>query len=129
LLSLFTGYGFLLENKHTEARPYLENALNHADPKNKNLLAQIYSSLGSLYNELKMYRVSDAAFEETLAIDSNNAFALNNYAYFLTLRREHLDKALRMAKKANSLAPDNSTFQDTYAWTLFQNEQYNDALL
>src|SRR5690606_33119440 len=58
-----------------------------------------------------------------------NAFALNNYAYFLTLRREHLDKALRMAKKANSLAPDNSTFQDTYAWTLFQNEQYNDALL
>src|SRR5690606_471940 len=44
--SLYTGYAFLLDKKYKEARTYLENALNNADPKNRPLLLQIYSGLG-----------------------------------------------------------------------------------
>lgn len=129
LISLFTGYGYMFVNQYKNARPYLENALNHADPKNKQLLAQIYSSLGALYNSLEMHEVSDAAFDESLAIDSNNAVVLNNYAYFLTLRQVNLKKALSMGRRANTLSPNNATFQDTYAWTLFHKKQYDEALV
>ena len=128
LIALFTGFGYMLDNNPQEARPYMESALNSADPNDKELMAQIYSSLGSIYNGLEMHEVSDVAFEESLAIDSNNSTVLNNYAYFLSLRKENLDRALHLSKRANTLSPNNPTFQDTYAWTLFQQQQYEQAL-
>src|SRR3546814_9469412 len=89
---LFTGYAFLLNKNYKEARPYLEEALNNADIKNTQMMVQIYSSLGDLYHALGMHDVSDVAYEEALAIDSNNAYILNNYAYYLAIRKEKLDK-------------------------------------
>lgn len=128
LIALFTGYGFMLDNKYQAARPFMERALDHADPRNKALTAQIYSNLGQIYNTLNMHEVSDAAFEESLAIDSNNTVVLNNYAYFLTLRQKDLNKALKMGERANKLSPNNPTFQDTYAWALFHKARYPEAL-
>lgn len=128
MLLLFTGYAFLFEKKYEQARPFLEGALNNADPKNNGLLLQIYSGLGDLYNSLNLPEISNAAYEEALVIDSNNTYVLNNYAYYLSIRKENLDRAAVYSKRSNELQPDNASFQDTYAWVLFQQEKYQDAL-
>ena len=56
------------------------------------LLLEYYSSLGDVYNDIKEYSKSDNYFEKALKLDSNNVIILNNYAYYLSLRREKLEK-------------------------------------
>lgn len=128
-LLLFTGYAFLLDKKYEKAQPFIEDALNNADPKNSVLMLQIYSSLGDLYNHLGMGSVSNVAYDEALKIDSNNTYVLNNYAYYLSERKEDLEKAARYSKRSNELQPGNASFQDTYAWVLFQQGKYKEALV
>lgn len=94
---------------------------------NPPLLSQFYASLGDAYNYIKEYDKSDQAYEKTLKLDPNNAFVLNNYAYYLSLRKTNLEKAEKMSKKSNELDPNNSSFLDTYGWILFQQEKYQDA--
>jgi len=127
-ISLFTGYSFLLDKNYTDARPFLEGALNHADPANEALMLEIYSSLGDLYNALDMPAASNVAYEEALELDSTNTYVLNNFAYYLALRKEELNKAASMSKLSNELSENNPSYQDTYAWVLFQLGEYEDAL-
>lgn len=124
----FTGYAYLLDKKYSEARSFFEEALNQANPENSALMLQIYSSLGDTYHVLDMHAASNVAYEEALKIDSNNTYVLNNFAYYLALRKEELGKAASMSKKSNEINPNNASFQDTYAWVLFQQEKYSDAL-
>jgi tetratricopeptide (TPR) repeat protein len=91
------------------------------------LLAQFYANLGDAYNQLKKHEESDAAYEKALALDPNNIYVLNNFAYYLSLRKTKLDKAEAMAKKCNELQPNNSSYQDTYGWVLYQQKKYNEA--
>ena len=44
---------------------------------------------------------------------------LNNYAYFLSLERRSLRKALKMSRRAVELEPDNATYLDTLGWILY----------
>lgn len=129
VIMFFTGHGLLGNKKHEEARKYFEEALNNADEENSPLMTQLYSSLGDVYNALDMHAESDVAYQEAIALDSNNAYALNNYAYYLALRKEKLDQAAEMAKRAVELEPDVEHYEDTYAWVLFQQGKYDEALL
>ena len=52
---------------------------------------------------------------------------LNNYAYYLSLRKERLDEAKAMAQHAVELNPDNAIYIDTYAWVLYQKAEYAEA--
>ena len=53
---------------------------------------------------------------------------MNNYAYYLSLRKENLDKAEGHVKQAISIQPSNSNFLDTYGWILFQQERWYESL-
>lgn len=129
VVSFFTGHGMLANKKYVEARKLFENALNHAEQDNAMLMTQLYSSLGDVYNALEMHAESDVAYDEAILMDSTNAYALNNYAYYLALRKEKLERAESMAKRAVQLEPDVEHYEDTYAWVLFQLERYDDALV
>ena len=96
---------------------------------NKEMQAQIYSGLGDVYNELKEYAKSDSFYNASLALKPDEVFVLNNYAYYLALRKEQLPKAALMAKHANELQPNNASFEDTYAWVLFKMANYEQALI
>ena len=91
------------------------------------LLLQAYISLGEIYHEEKEFEKSDKNFEEALKIDGDNALALNNYAYFLSLRNEHLDRAEEMVKKALEDSPTSSAYLDTYGWILYLKGDYKAA--
>ena len=94
---------------------------------NPELLAQIDTQLGDAYHELKEYAKSDAAYEAALVFDANNAQALNNYSYFLSVRGEKLDRAKEMSGKLVKQFPDNDTYLDTYAWVLYKQKDYAGA--
>lgn len=95
---------------------------------NPQLAVQTYSLLGDAYNSTKDYENSDKSFEKALVISPANATVLNNYSYFLSLRKNNLEKAAQMSLKSNELEANNPSYLDTYAWILFQQEKYTDAL-
>jgi tetratricopeptide (TPR) repeat protein len=90
-------------------------------------LIQMLSNLGDIAHYANNFTLSDSAFESVLALDPNNSLALNNYAYFLSLRSADLDKAESMSKRSIELDPNNSSNLDTYGWILFQKKKYQDA--
>jgi len=95
---------------------------------NKPLLLIIYSYLGDIYNELEDYDKSDKAYESVLELDPLNYTVLNNYSYYLSLRREKLQQAKKMCTTLIRNNPDNNTYLDTYAWVNFTMGDYDEAL-
>ncbi|MFO7525462.1 MAG: tetratricopeptide repeat protein [Ignavibacteriaceae bacterium] len=89
---------------------------------------QIYSYLGDLLNTIKDFEGSDENFEKVLKIDSSNVFVLNNYAYYLAVRGDKLEKALEMSEKSIKEQPENTSFLDTYSWILYKKGDYQNAL-
>jgi Tfp pilus assembly protein PilF len=83
--------------------------------------------LGDAYNSTKEYAKSDSSFEQALRIMPTDATTLNNYAYYLSLRKERLNDAEKMSKKSLELQPNSKSFLDTYGWILFQQGNYQDA--
>jgi tetratricopeptide (TPR) repeat protein len=95
---------------------------------NNALLEQFYATLGDSYHAIENFKASYEAYDKTLSLNAENTVVLNNYAYYLSLRKENLDKAESMSQKAVELDPYNNNNLDTYAWVLFQNEKYKEAL-
>ncbi|QDA60611.1 tetratricopeptide repeat protein [Hymenobacter jejuensis] len=125
-LWFYNGVAHLLKKEPTKGVKSLEYGRKLATD-NPELLAQFDTQLGDAYHELKDYPKSDAAYEAALAFDANNAQALNNYSYYLSLRGEKLDKAKEMSGKLVKQFPDNDTYLDTYAWVLYKLKDYNGA--
>lgn len=94
---------------------------------NSTLLLEFYSSLADIYHAQEKHKLSDKYYEKALEIDSINSLILNNYAYYLSLRKEDLDKAKEMSFMCNQLEPNNGTYQDTYAWILYQMNEFEKA--
>ena len=94
---------------------------------NKNLEAQFYAGLGDAYNELKDYARSDSSYEKALAANPKDAYVMNNYSYYLSLRGDRLEKAEELSKRSNELVPNTSSFEDTYGWILYRTGKYADA--
>jgi tetratricopeptide (TPR) repeat protein len=96
---------------------------------NKPLLAQFYSSLGDAYYKSNNYESSDEYYEKTLKIDPDNVYVLNNWAYYLSLRNENLEKAEKMSRRANEIEPQSSSYQDTYGWIMYRMGKMDEAKL
>ena len=125
-LWFYNGVGYMLKKQPTKGVKSLEYGRKLATD-NPELLAQFDTQLGDAYHELKDYKKSDAAYEAALAFDANNAQALNNYSYFLSMRGEKLDRAKEMAGKLVKQFPENDTYLDTYAWVLYKQKDYAGA--
>ena len=94
---------------------------------NKVLMLDFLRLLGDAYHYNKEFEKADKAFEDALKIESDNAYVLNNYAYYLSLRAEQLDKAEKLSRRANELQPGNRNYMDTYGWILYKQKKYRDA--
>jgi len=96
--------------------------------RNDLLLAEFYNYLGDAYHQTGQDKKAFEAYDASLKIKPDNSIVLNNYAYYLSLRGEQLDRAKKMALKANELDPGNSSNQDTYGWVLYKLGEYEEAL-
>lgn len=108
------------------------SSFNHVldlEPENPVLLGQTHAALGDLYHQENRYTESDSSYERALRFNPQDATTMNNYAYYLSLRNMGLDRAEKLSKRSLELAPETPSFLDTYAWILFQQKRYADALI
>ena len=87
---------------------------------NDKLRAQFLANLGDVYHAMNKFTESDSAYDRSLKFDAENSYVLNNYSYYLSIRKVNLEKAKQMSAYSNKLDPGNTSFLDTYAWILFQ---------
>ena len=91
------------------------------------LVSNVFAVLGDIYYQQQMEQQAFAAYDSALVYKDDNIMCLNNYAYYLSLKGEQLDKAEEMSYRTIRQEPDNITYLDTYAWILFKKEDYAHA--
>lgn len=96
-------------------------------PARREFKSVIHTIMGDAYYQLDRWESAAEAYDAAIKLDPNNATALNNYAYYLSVRGEKLNEAKLMSKKSLDIEPENPSFLDTYGWILYQNELYDDA--
>lgn len=126
LLYLFSGLGNYQLRNFEEALKSFEFGVKFV-VENIPLKVQFYSYLGDTYHEINNHDKSDDAYEKVLQIEPDNSLVLNNYAYYLSLRNEKLEKAEEMSKKSIELDKENSSNLDTYAWILYKLNKFDEA--
>jgi len=92
------------------------------------LKVQLLIIMGDAAHYAKQYETCDSAYTKALELEPENVNALNNYAYFLSLRKIKLKEAEEMSKKCVQQEPNNASYLDTYGWILFVQKKYADAL-
>jgi tetratricopeptide (TPR) repeat protein len=126
MLYYFKGYAESRQRKYREAVASLNQALRITN-NNPSFTAEVNTILGDVYNGLKEYAKSDQAYDQALAVNPNNELVLNNYSFYLALRKTNLEKAEKMSAQLVKNNPDNPTFLDTHAWVLYTREKYREA--
>lgn len=95
--------------------------------ENDELKIQLLSIAGDAAHYAKKPHLVDSIYEQSLILNPENAYALNNYAYFLSLRKENLNKADSMSYLSLQIEPNSASYLDTYAWILYQKKEYEKA--
>jgi tetratricopeptide (TPR) repeat protein len=94
------------------------------NPKNTSALTlagMIYKQQGDIQKAREMY-------EQALAADSTSVVATNNLAIIYSEDLGDIDKALDMAYRARSQAPDDPSIADTLGWILYKKGKFEWAL-
>lgn len=122
----YNGLSYQFEKNYKKAAVSFEEGKKLA-LTDRNMLIQFNTLLGDSYNGLKEYKKSDECFDEVLKSDANNYVVLNNYSYYLSLRKDKLEQAKKMSERVIKEFPDNATYLDTYAWILYVMKEYGKA--
>ncbi|MCY7351330.1 MAG: tetratricopeptide repeat protein [Cytophagaceae bacterium] len=120
------GSAYLFKRNYDKSVEALEEAQRLIDDSSE-LVKDIDGMLGDAYNGTGQHAKSNEAYEAALKRDPNNDQVLNNYSYFLSLRKENLPRALELANKLVGRHPKNGTYLDTYGWVLYVSGDYRKA--
>ena len=91
------------------------------------MLLQTLNLKAEAFRQMEEYAESDSCYEEILRIDPENLMIRNNYAYYLSIREENLEKAKELSYLTIIREPENPTYLDTYGWIMFKMGQLKDA--
>jgi tetratricopeptide (TPR) repeat protein len=126
MLWLYNGTGYSQKKEYKKAIDSFEEG-KKLSGTNQEMKNYFNIHLGDTYHYTKEYSKSDAAYEEVLKFDHNNDHVLNNYSYFLSLRKDKLQEAKDMSEKLVKKYPTESTYLDTHAWVLYMMKDYQGA--
>jgi len=121
----YKGLAYYQMKNYPEAMSAFQKGLQYIPDDDVNSLSMFYGQIGDLYHQLGNKDEAYIAYEKALGYSENNIGVLNNYAYFLSLDKEQMDKAERMSAQCIKMQPNNPTYIDTYAWVFFQKGNYS----
>lgn len=125
LFYFFNGLAYYNINDYEKAITVLEKGRKLS--ANKDLTASFDMSIGDTYIVLKNHKKAFEAYDRVLRSNPNNISVMNNYAYYLSLDNQDLERALEMSAKTIKAEPKNATYLDTYAWVLYKLGRYQEA--
>ena len=124
----YLGMALAEQKKLPDAVDVLQQGLRaRTDDVHPYLVSNVFGVLGDIYYQQQREQEAFAAYDSALVYKDDNIMCLNNYAYYLSLREEQLDRAEEMSYRTIRQEPDNITYLDTYAWILFKKEDYTHA--
>lgn len=124
----YLGMALAEQKKLTDAAEVLQQGLRvRTDDVHPYLVSNVFGVLGDIYYQQQKEKEAFAAYDSALVYKDDNIMCLNNYAYYLSLKGEQLDRAEEMSYRTIRQEPDNITYLDTYAWILFMKGDYAHA--
>jgi Tfp pilus assembly protein PilF len=117
---------YLASGKEKAAIENLKVAVQE-NPENR----AAYMTLASLYERSGNLDAAIDTYEKAVAADPNLWSAHNNLAYLLAEHRDgkaDLDRALKLAQRAEELRPEDPTVLDTVGWVQYKAGAVDDAL-
>ena len=124
----YLGMALAEQKKLTDAAEVLQQGLRvRTDEMHPHLVSNVFGVLGDIYYQQHKEQEAFAAYDSALVYMEDNIMCLNNYAYYLSLKGEQLDKAEEMSYRTIRQEPENITYLDTYAWILFMKGDYAHA--
>ena len=124
----YLGMALAEQKKLADAAEVLQQGLRvRTEDVHPYLVSNVFGVLGDIYYQQEKQQEAFAAYDSALVYKDDNIMCLNNYAYYLSLKGEQLDKAEEMSYRTIRQEPENITYLDTYAWILFMKEDYAHA--
>ena len=124
----YLGMALAEQKKLADAAEVLQQGLRvRTEDVHPYLVSNVFGVLGDIYYQQEKQQEAFAAYDSALVYKDDNIMCLNNYAYYLSLKGEQLDKAEEMSYRTIRQEPENITYLDTYAWILFMKEDYTHA--
>ena len=124
----YQGIAYYQNSQLDEALDAFQNGIGvitqQSDPA---IVSDFYAVMGDIMHQKGMDREAYAAYDSCLQWKDDNIACLNNYAYYLSIKGEQLDKAEQMSYRTIKAEPKNATYLDTYAWILFMQKRYSEA--
>ena len=125
----FLGLAYIQKDDDDSALDVFRRGVSQIDDQSSPaLVSDFYSIMGDILHDKGYADEAYAAYDSCLQWKDDNLGCLNNYAYYLSVEGKQLEKAAQMSYRTVQAEPDNSTFLDTYAWILFRQKKYADAL-
>ena len=105
-------------------------------PYEMNVASAAFEVAGDVYTRLEKPEDAIRSYENSIAVPVENPSVLNNYAYYLieTIRVEPGSADFERAKQMSWQSMEETegkpqaNYLDTYAWILFKEQNYRDAL-
>lgn len=118
----------LERNNNAEALEVLDRGIRlRSEDTRLALVSDAFTVKGDVFYKMGKHADAFLQYDSALVYNKDNVLCLNNYAYYLSLRNEYLDKAEEMSYRTIKAEPDNRTYLDTYAWILFMQAKYEQA--
>ncbi|MBB5624193.1 tetratricopeptide (TPR) repeat protein [Pedobacter cryoconitis] len=123
ILYYYMAFALHREDQNKEALTHIKSAMM-LDGENKELQALISALQAEILIDQGKVAAADQAFEKAVGLDPQNFLIMNNYAYYLALRNENLDKAEALITVAAKALPRDASVADTYALILLKKGKY-----
>ena len=121
------GRARLIRENYAEALPIYEMLVDSMSEEDLKANTQPLYFRGICYEREKQWDKAEADFKRVLAIEPDNADALNYLGYTWVDRGENLTEAFDMIRKAVELEPNSGAITDSLGWAHYKLGQYQDA--